>query len=48
MTLALIVGLSIAVLYLARGWSASRTENATLRAQVASLKRQLSRRGGAR
>lgn len=47
MTVALIVALSIAVLYLAHGWSGSRLENASLRAKVASLKRQLARRAGA-
>jgi hypothetical protein len=44
MTIALICGLAIAVLYLATRWTRVRDENVTLRAQVASLKRRLSRR----
>jgi hypothetical protein len=45
MSTALIVALSLAVTFLGMGWRNSRTENATLRAQIATLKRKLSRLG---
>ncbi len=37
-----------ATLYLAKRWSDSKNENAGLRAQIASLKRQLGAHGRAR
>jgi hypothetical protein len=44
----LIASLTMAALYLARRWSESKAENAGLRAQIASLKRQLGVHGRAR
>jgi hypothetical protein len=44
----LIACLSAAALYLATRWSQSHAENAGLRAQIASLKRQLGTHGRAR
>jgi hypothetical protein len=44
----LIACLTAAALYLARRWNESKTENAGLRAQIASLKRQLGAHGRAR
>ena len=44
MTTVFIAALVFIALYLAKRWSDTRTENVQLRAQVASLKRQLARR----
>ena len=44
MSVALICALAAAVVYLAIRWGGARAENETLRAQVAQLKRRLSRR----
>jgi type II secretory pathway pseudopilin PulG len=44
MTTVLIASLIAVALYLAKRWSDTSVENSQLRAQVASLKRQLSRR----
>jgi type II secretory pathway pseudopilin PulG len=44
MTAVLIASLIAIALYLAKRWSDTSAENSQLRAQVASLKRQLSRR----
>jgi hypothetical protein len=44
-TTALIGALIVAVIYVAMRWKETKTENAELRTQIASLKRQLSRRG---
>ncbi len=44
MSVAIIVVLSIVALYLAKGWSDSNVERGALRDQVASLKRQLTKR----
>jgi hypothetical protein len=44
MTTVFIAGLLISTLYLAKRWNDSSAENTQLRAQVASLKRQLARR----
>ena len=44
----LIACLAVAALYLARRWSESKAENVGLRAQIASLKRQLGAHGRAR
>ena len=40
---AVVVGLVITVLYMAKRWSSDRAENSALRNQIASLKRQLVR-----
>jgi hypothetical protein len=48
MTTGLIGGLLVAVAYLAKLWRDSKAENAELKAQIASLKRQLVRNGRAR
>jgi hypothetical protein len=48
MSTVLIGCLLVTVLYLAKRWSDSKGENADLRAQIASLKRQLGRYGRAR
>jgi type II secretory pathway pseudopilin PulG len=44
MTTVLIASLITTALYLAKRWSDTSAENSQLRTQVASLKRQLSRR----
>jgi type II secretory pathway pseudopilin PulG len=44
MTTVFIASLIAIALYLAKRWSDTSAENSELRAQVASLKRQLSRR----
>ena len=44
MTTVLIASLVISALYLGKRWNDSSVENNQLRAQVASLKRQLARR----
>jgi type II secretory pathway pseudopilin PulG len=44
MTTVLIASLIATALYLAKRWSDTSAENSQLRTQVASLKRQLSRR----
>jgi hypothetical protein len=44
----LIACLTAVALYLAKRWNDSKTENAGLKAQIASLKRQLGTHGRAR
>lgn len=44
MTTVLIASLTAVALYLGKRWSDTSAENTQLRAQVASLKRQLARR----
>jgi hypothetical protein len=44
MTTMLIATLAAIALYLAKRWSDASAENSQLRAQIASLKRQLARR----
>ncbi|HKZ72601.1 MAG TPA: hypothetical protein VJ011_00980 [Steroidobacteraceae bacterium] len=48
MTVALIGSLSALALYLAKRWRDSKVENADLRSQIATLKRQLTRHGRVR
>ncbi|MGH8285481.1 MAG: hypothetical protein ACRETT_06910 [Steroidobacteraceae bacterium] len=48
MTILLIGSLAVSALYLARRWRTTESENVQLRAQVTSLKRQLTKYGRAR